>query len=100
MINQEQIAAYREMAKNASENSMEAQIRANLEATCDKFRNVDSPTGETIRSTPVNGVEFPGEKDDGSGIYGVDSKGRRIFVHHDSILEVRWNYKEVQNDRT
>ena len=37
MINQEQIAAYREMAKNASENSMESQIRANLEATCDKF---------------------------------------------------------------
>ena len=37
MINQEQIAAYREMAKNASENSMEAQIRANLEKTCDKF---------------------------------------------------------------
>ena len=25
------------MAKNASENSMEAQIRANLESTCDKF---------------------------------------------------------------
>ena len=37
MINQEQIAAYREMAKNASEKSMEAQIRANLESTCDKF---------------------------------------------------------------
>ena len=37
MINQEQIAAYREMAKNASENCMEAQIRANLESTCDKF---------------------------------------------------------------
>lgn len=37
MINQEQIAAYREMTKNASENSMEAQIRANLESTCDKF---------------------------------------------------------------
>lgn len=37
MINQEQIAAYREMAKNASENSMEAQIRANIESTCDKF---------------------------------------------------------------
>ena len=42
MINEEQIAAYREMAKNASENSMEAQIRANLESTCDKFaRNED-----------------------------------------------------------
>ena len=62
-----------------------------------KFRNVDSPTGETIRSTPVNGVEFPGENDDGSGIYGVDSNGRRIFVHHDSILEVRWNYREGKN---
>ena len=37
MIKQEQIAAYREMAKKASENSMEAQIRANLESTCDKF---------------------------------------------------------------
>lgn len=37
MINKEQIAAYREMAKNASENSMDAQIRANLESTCDKF---------------------------------------------------------------
>lgn len=37
MINQEQIAAYREMAKNAGENGMEAQIRANLESTCDKF---------------------------------------------------------------
>ena len=37
MIKQEQIAAYREMAKNASDNSMEAQIRANLESTCDKF---------------------------------------------------------------
>lgn len=37
MIKQEQIAAYREMAKNASENSMEAQIRANLESNCDKF---------------------------------------------------------------
>ena len=37
MLNDEQIAAYREMAKNASENSMEAQIKANLEATCDKF---------------------------------------------------------------
>jgi outer membrane biosynthesis protein TonB len=37
MINQEQIAAYREMAKNASANGMEAQIKANLEETCDKF---------------------------------------------------------------
>ena len=37
MLNEEQIAAYREMAKNASENSMESRIRANLEATCDKF---------------------------------------------------------------
>ena len=37
MLNEDQIAAYREMAKNASENSMEAQIRANLESTCDKF---------------------------------------------------------------
>ena len=38
MLNDEQIAAYREMAKNASENSMEAQIKANLESTCDKFK--------------------------------------------------------------
>lgn len=37
MIKDEQLAAYKEMAKNASENSMEAQIKANLESTCDKF---------------------------------------------------------------
>ena len=37
MLNDEQIAAYKEMAKNAGENSMEAQIKANLEETCDKF---------------------------------------------------------------
>jgi hypothetical protein len=37
MIKEEQLAAYKEMAKNASENGMEAQIRANLESTCDKF---------------------------------------------------------------
>ena len=38
MLNDEQIAAYREMSKNAGENSMEAQIKANLESTCDKFK--------------------------------------------------------------
>jgi hypothetical protein len=38
MIKEEQLSAYKEMAKNASENSMEAQIRANLESTCDKFK--------------------------------------------------------------
>lgn len=59
-----------------------------------KFKNVDSHTGETIRSTPVDGVEFP-DKEYGGGIYGVDSKGHRIFVHHDSILEVRWGYMEA-----
>ena len=37
MIKEEQLAAYKEMAKNASANGMEAQIRANLESTCAKF---------------------------------------------------------------
>jgi pyruvate/2-oxoglutarate dehydrogenase complex dihydrolipoamide acyltransferase (E2) component len=37
MIKEEQLAAYKEMAKNASANGMEAQIRENLERTCDKF---------------------------------------------------------------
>ena len=60
-----------------------------------KFKNVDSPTGESIGKTPVKGVEFPGANDDGGGIYGVDPKGRRIFVHHDSIIEVRFNYLEA-----
>lgn len=38
MLNDEQLAAYKEMAKNASANGMVAQIRANLESTCDKFK--------------------------------------------------------------
>lgn len=37
MIKEEQLAAYKDMAKNASANGMEAQIRENLERTCDKF---------------------------------------------------------------
>lgn len=57
-----------------------------------KFRNVDAPNGESIRRTPVNGVEFNG-KDNGGGIYGVDLKGNRIFVHHASILDVQFGFK-------
>lgn len=38
MKNKEQIEAYKKMAQDAASQSMEAQIRANLEKTCDKFK--------------------------------------------------------------
>lgn len=38
MKNKEQIEAYKKMAKEAASQSMEAQIKANLEKTCDKFK--------------------------------------------------------------
>ena len=38
MKNKEQIEAYKKMAKEADSQSMEAQIKANLEKTCDKFK--------------------------------------------------------------
>ena len=38
MKNKEQIEAYKKMAQEAASQSMEAQIKANLEKTCDKFK--------------------------------------------------------------
>ena len=61
MIKQEQIAAYREMAKNVSDNSMEAQIRANLESTCDKFAGKSVATAEIAPNGNV--VQFYADED-------------------------------------
>ena len=38
MKNKQQIEDYKKMAKEAASQSMEAQIKANLEKTCDKFK--------------------------------------------------------------
>lgn len=38
MKNKEQIEAYKKMAKEAASVGMEAQIKANLEKTCDKYK--------------------------------------------------------------
>lgn len=62
-----------------------------------KFKNVDDPSGWSIRSTKVKAVEFNAEDGThGGGIYGFDAKGNRIFVHYESILDVRFNFKEAK----
>ena len=38
MFNKKQIATYKKMAQEAASQSMDAQIKANLEKTCDKFK--------------------------------------------------------------
>ena len=68
MINQEQIAAYREMAKNASENSMEAQIRANLESTCDKFAGNEDKFDRCIDFLKKVCLEMLGGEDAAEGV--------------------------------
>ena len=67
MINQEQIAAYREMAKNASENSMEAQIRANLESTCDKFAGNEDKFDRCMKFLKEVCLEMLGGEDASEG---------------------------------
>ena len=67
MINQEQIAAYREMAKNASENSMEAQIKANLESTCDKFAGNEDKFDRCIEFLKKVCLEMLGGEDAAEG---------------------------------
>lgn len=67
MINEEQIAAYREMAKNASENSMDAQIRANLESTCDKFAGNEDKFDRCMEFLKKVCLEMLGGKDAAEG---------------------------------
>lgn len=67
MINQEQTAAYREMAKNASENSMEAQIKANLESTCDKFAGNEDKFDRCIEFLKKVCLEMLGGEDAAEG---------------------------------
>ena len=68
MINQEQIAAYREMAKNASENSMEAQIRTNLESTCDKFAGNEDKFDRCMEFLKKVCLEMLGGEDAAEGV--------------------------------
>lgn len=68
MINHEQIAAYREMAKNASENSMEAQIRANLESTCDKFAGNEDKFDRCMEFLKKVCLEMLGGEDAAEGV--------------------------------
>lgn len=58
-----------------------------------KFRNVDSPTGESIRKTKVSRVDFTDDNGEGGGIYGPINKGCRVFVHYSQIIEVRTGFR-------
>lgn len=58
-----------------------------------KSRNVDSPTGESIRKTTVSRVEFTNENGEGGGILGPIVKGARVFVHYSQIIEVRTGFR-------
>lgn len=59
----------------------------------DKSKNVDSPTGESIRKTTVSRVEFTNENGEGGGICGPIVKGARVFVHYSQIIEVRTGFR-------
>jgi hypothetical protein len=65
-----------------------------------KSRNVDSPTGESIRKTNVSRVEFTNENGEGGGICGPIVKGARVFVHYSQILEVRYGFYYEHENRT
>ena len=58
-----------------------------------KFKNVDSPTGESIRKTKVSRVEFTNDNGEGGGIYGPINNGCRVFVHYSQIIEVRTGFR-------
>lgn len=59
-----------------------------------KFRNVDSPTGESVRETTVARVEFD-EGDGYAGILGPKIKGTsaRPCVLFSQIIEVKYGEK-------
>lgn len=84
MLNDEQIAAYKEMAKNASENSMEAQIRANLESTCDKFAGNEDKFDRCMAFLKKVCLEMLGGEDAAEG----DENGRYRTLSGDIPDEV------------
>ena len=107
MINEEQIAAYREMAKNASENSMEAQIRANLESTCDKFAGNEDKFDRCMEFLKKVCLEMLGGEDaaegDENGNYRIlsgDIPDEVCFrICRDYFNDELWKAEDEENER-
>lgn len=107
MINQEQIAAYREMAKNASENSMEAQIRANLEATCDKFAGNEDKFDRCIDFLKKVCLEMLGGEDAAEGDENMNCKKLSgeipdevcFRICRDYFNDEIWKAEDEENER-
>lgn len=107
MINQEQIAAYREMAKNASENSMEAQIRSNLESTCDKFAGNEDKFNRCMKFLKDVCLEMLGGEDAAEGdenrsykILSGDIPDEVCFrICRDYFNDEIWKAEDEENER-
>ena len=107
MINQEQIAAYREMAKNASENSMEAQIRANLESTCDKFAGNEDKFDRCMEFLKKVCFEMLGGEDAAEGDENVNYKTLSgdipdevcFRICRDYFNDEIWKAEDEENER-
>lgn len=107
MINQEQIAAYREMAKNASENSMEVQIRANLESTCDKFAGNEDKFDRCMEFLKNVCLEMLGGEDAAEGdgnrnckILSGDIPDEVCFrICRDYFNDEIWKAEDEENER-
>ena len=107
MINQEQIAAYREMANNASENSMEAQIRANLESTCDKFAGNEDKFDRCMVFLKNVCIEMLGGEDAAEGDENVNYKTLSgdipdevcFRICRDYFNDEIWKAEDEENER-
>ena len=65
-------------------------------------KNVDEPSGVSIRRTMVSMVEFADENDPTKccGIYGPRIKGARLWVHYSQMLEVRYGFAYEHENKT
>ena len=107
MIKQEQIAAYREMAKNASENSMDAQIRANLETTCDKFAGNEDKFDRCMVFLKEVCLEMLGGEDAAEGDENVNYKTLSgdipdevcFRICRDYFNDEIWKAEDEENER-
>jgi hypothetical protein len=107
MIKQEQIAAYREMAKNASANGMEAQIRANLESTCDKFAGNEDKFDRCMEFLKKVCLEMLGGEDAAEGNENRNCKKLSGEIHDDVCFRICrdyfndeiWKAEDEENER-
>ncbi len=99
MKNEQQIEAYKKMAQEAASQSMEAQIKANLEKTCDKFKGHEDKLPDCIAYLTSVAKEILGGKN-GDVADEVCFRICRDYFNDEIYLQEEAEKKAPKNKKT